>query len=92
MPRTKRATSNLAARDTFHVVGPSGDLAVKGPAGPQAPGALALVTAQGRALKWGAPIEFTVERRTLFGPPATLYRVVRDEDGTIKTYTINAED
>ena len=92
MPRTKRATSTLAARDTYHVVGPSGDLAVKGPAGPQDPAALALVVAQAHAITAAEPVELRVERRTLFGPPVSLYRVVLDEEGVVKTYTINAED
>lgn len=33
-----------------------------------------------------------VERRTLFGNPVELYRIIRDEDGVIRTYTINLED
>jgi hypothetical protein len=92
MPRKKRATSTLAARDTYHVVGPSGDLAVKGPAGPQDPGALALVVAQAHAITAPDPIELRVERRTLFGPPVTLYRVVLDAEGVVKTFTVNHVD
>jgi hypothetical protein len=39
------------------------------------------------------PAELTVERRDLFGPPATLYRVTRDEDsGIIRSTTISRED
>ena len=86
MPRTKKS-STLAARDTYHVVGPSGsDLDVKG----EAPHAL--VVAQGRAERWGSEVTLTVERRSLFGPSAMLYRVDRTSDGMVYTTTTNAED
>jgi hypothetical protein len=83
---SRKKTGTLAARDTYHVLGPQGELAVKG-AAPHA-----LVTAQGRAQRMDGEVTLTVERRSLFGPSATLYRVVRTEDGTVYTSTINAED
>lgn len=87
MPRKRKRTSDLAARDTFHVIGPQGELAVKG-AAPHA-----LVTAHERALRtFTEPVTLTVERRSLFGPAAQLYRVVRDEDGSITTHTIQSVD
>lgn len=87
MPRKKRATSTLAARDTFHVIGPQGELAVKG----EAPHAL--VTAQERAMRnFAAPVELIVERRSLFGPAAQLYSVTRTELGHIHTRTIESVD
>lgn len=85
MPRTQKS-STLAARDTYHVVGPTGELAVKG----EAPHAL--VVAQGRAERWGSEVTLTVERRSLFGPVAKLYRVDRTQDGAVYTTTTNAED
>lgn len=86
MPRKKRS-STLAGRDTFHVLGPAGELAVKGAA------AHAMVTAQERAMRaFTDPVTLTVERRSLFGPAATLYRVTRAQDGTIYTTTITTED
>lgn len=86
MPRTNK-TSTLAARDTYHVIGPSGELAVKG----EAPHAL--VVAQGLAERWsdGDPVTLIVTRKSLFGPSAKLYRVDR-KDGTIYTTTISSED
>jgi hypothetical protein len=87
MARKTKSTSVLAARDTYHVVGPEGDLAVKG-AAPHA-----LVTAHERAMRqYMGAVTLTVERRTVFGPRAPLYRVVRDEHGTIYTQTLSVED
>lgn len=76
----------LAARDTFHVLGPDGERAVKG-AAPHA-----LNVAQRRAEMEPEPITLTVERQSLFGPATPLYRVVRDEHGTILTFVISQED
>lgn len=83
MARTKqRKPAVSSGRDTFHVVGPGGELAVKGEA------AHALVVAQ-RKVK----TELTVERRSLFGPAATLYRITFDpHDRIVRTYIVNAED
>jgi hypothetical protein len=86
MPRKRQTSAALAARDTYHVVGPQGDLAVKG-AAPHA-----LVTAQGRALRMDGEVTLTVERRSLFGPTTAIYLVDRIEDGTVYTTTINEED
>ena len=86
MPRKKKADS-LAGRDTYHVVGPQGELAVKGEA------AHALTTAQERAMRsFTAPVIISVKRRSLFGPESHLYQVIRDEHGAITTYTIDAQD
>lgn len=88
MPRKKKRTSpSLSGRDTFHVVGPAGDLAVKGAA------AHALVAAQERAQRnYADTVELIVERRSLFGPAAKLYRVERTESGDVLTYTIESVD
>lgn len=88
MPRKTKRTSTLAGRDTYHVLGPAGEeLAVKGEA------AHAMTTAQERAMRnFADTATLTVERRSLFGPPAELYRVVRTEDGAILTYTIEPVD
>ena len=58
---------------------------------PYGPGS-ALIVTQRLAELAGAEVELTIERRDLFGPPAPLYRVVRDEDGTVTTFTISEED
>ena len=92
MPRKTKRTQDLSARDTYHVVGPTGDLAVKGPAGPQDPAAIALVTAQGQATHAKVPVTYHVERRSLFGPSVRLYRVERTEDGRVLTWKIEAVD
>lgn len=87
MPRKKRASSTLAGRDTYHVVGPQGELAVKGEA------AHALVTAQERAMRnFADEVTLTVERRVLFGPAATLYRVTRTKDGSILSRAVDPQD
>lgn len=54
--------------------------------------AVTLKLAQARALDQDDPVTYTVERRDLFGPPALLYRVDRDEDGIVLTTTISEED
>lgn len=87
MPRKRRASSTLAARDTYHVVGPRGELAVKGEA------AHALVTAQERAMRnFADEVTLTVERRSLFGPTTTLYRVTRTEDGRVLSRAVDPQD
>ena len=81
---TKRAPVGTA-RDTYHVMAPKDtQLAVKDAA------QTALVRAQTLAYDGEPGLELRVERRTLFGPPVTLYRVVRDEEG-VSTYP-NEED
>jgi hypothetical protein len=48
--------------------------------------------AQRMAEKHTEPATLYVERRSLFGPAAKLYRVSRDEHGIVTTTTVNAED
>lgn len=57
----------------------------------QAEPSVALVRAQDKAQRI-EPDSFTVVRRPLFGPTVELYRVVRDEHGTVLTYTLKRED
>lgn len=81
--RTKRQDS-LDSKDTFHVIGPAGELAVTG-YGPQ----VGLTMAQEQALRaFTAPAVLTVERQSLFGPRTPIYRVIRDEEGTISSFTL----
>jgi hypothetical protein len=56
-----------------------------------APG-VALVLAHAEAGRHSRAVALTVERRDLFGPAVTLFRVERDEDGIILTYTLSNED
>lgn len=85
MRRRKRDTV-LAGRDTFVVLDSAGaQLAVKG-AAPHA-----LNAAQHAAEKAEGKIVLTVDRRSLFGPPVTLYHVTRTEDGIVFT-DANPED
>ena len=74
--------------DAYRVLDAAGkELAVRGMK------ALALIAAQERALRnYTEPTQLIVERRSLFGQPVTLYRVVREEDGAVSTYTVNRED
>jgi hypothetical protein len=82
----KRKPAALTGRDTYHVVGPEGELAVKG-AAPHA-----LTTAQERAMRaYTEPVTLTVERHALFGPVVTLYRVARSAHGVIRTHIIEPE-
>lgn len=52
----------------------------------------ALIVTQKMAEKAEEETSFTIERRSLFGPAAPLYRVVRTEDGHVITTTISNED
>lgn len=52
----------------------------------------ALVRAQRRAEQAEKETSLEIERRTLFGPPVRLTRVVRDEDGVVHTLTLSHED
>ena len=45
----------------------------------------ALIMAQKLAEKSLEPVAMTVQVKSLFGDPDTLYRVVRDEDGVVLT-------
>jgi len=72
---------------TFHVF--DGDGNERTPAQPVQ--ALALVRAQ-KLAQDDVVDTFYVERHTLFGPPVELFRVLREEDGSVSTYTINPED
>jgi hypothetical protein len=94
----KRATRKRAyaepklGRTTYHVVDQNGnDLRP-----PQAAAPLALVKAQEIVSRWGEDGDeaaLTVVRRTVFGDPVDLYRVVRDpETGIVRTYTTSLED
>lgn len=52
----------------------------------------ALTSTQTFALNGPDEGVYTVERRTLFGPPTQLYRVTRTEDGAVHTLTLTKED
>jgi hypothetical protein len=82
-----RKNESLAGRDTFHVVGPPGFEIVKGAA------AHALNRAQ-RFLEvsMNRPFTLYVERRSVIGPSAKLYRVDRLKDGSVVTTTIESVD
>lgn len=94
---TGRASAeSTAARDTYHILGPNGaELDVRGydPSFPtDTQDRLALGIAQQRAFDFEAPATLTVERRSLFGPAVTVYRVVHEEDNAVVTYIVNAVD
>lgn len=78
----------VVGKDSYVVLDPEGNvLAEKG----YQP--LALLAAQEHALRsYIEPTTLTVERRSLFGPATTLYRVVRDEDRNVIAYTISSQD
>lgn len=94
----KRASEPRLGRTTYHVVDQNGnDLRPPQSETVQNGGAgLALVKAQEIASRWGEDGDeavITVERRTLFGDPVELYRVVRDpETGIVRTFTTSLED
>lgn len=86
MARIKR-TATLYSRDTFHVHTANGSqLAVKG----EAPHAL--VVAQGIAERSTDEVVLTVDRKSLFGPSVTLFRVTRTETGDVFTNHVNNVD
>jgi hypothetical protein len=89
--RTVRRDAPVTSGTTFHILDQEGhDLR-----GPQATSGLAVSRALNIIQRWGEDGDeatLYIERRTLFGSPVELYRLVRDEDGTITTYTTNLED
>lgn len=87
MSRRIRRTQTIYSKDTFHVHTANGSqLAVKG----EAPHAL--VVAQGVAERSTEEVVLTVDRKSLFGPSVTLFRVTRDEAGAVFTNTVSRED
>lgn len=92
--RRKKKTADEyvpAVRDTYHVLGPDGEI----PTRPltQTHPMFALTKAQMIALdEYREPAVLTVQRRALFGPPVDLFRVTRDEEGVVYTKTITNED
>jgi hypothetical protein len=87
MARAKKGTVPVG-NEAYRVLTEDGrEIAIKGMK------SLALLAAQERAQRdYTEPVKLVVERRTLFGAPVILYRVVRDEDGVIHSATINAVD
>jgi hypothetical protein len=75
-----------ADKDTYHVLDPKGVQI-----GTKTEAAHALVFAHRAAEQYPTEVVLTVERRTLFGPAVALYRVTRDEGGTVFT-NANRED
>lgn len=89
--RTVRRDRPVTSGTTFHILDQEGhDLR-----GAQAtPGlaisrALNIIQRQGED---GDEATLYIERRTLFGSPVELHRIVRQEDGSIITYTTSRED
>jgi hypothetical protein len=82
--KKQRKPAALSGRDSFHVIGPEGELAAKG----EATHALNVAT---RFAERGAP-KLTVVRRSLFGPETTLYRVDRSEHGVVFTTPVDTQD
>ena len=89
--RTVRKDPPVTGGTTYHVLDQEGhDLL-----GPQSHPPIALVKAQDWIQRKGVDGDegtLYIERRTLFGDPVELYRVVRYEDGSIQTFIMNRED
>jgi hypothetical protein len=82
MARRKKSSPPVEGRDSFHVLTDTGaQLSTKG-AAPHA-----LLVAQRAAEQSKEEITLTVERRSLFGPKVTIYRVTRVESGAVFTNT-----
>lgn len=88
MPRKRKKPAAPAGRDTYHVM--LGDVEVKVTGhGPK----VCLLLAEEYLQRQAADeTEVIVERRTLLGPAAPLYRVVRDEHGNVQAFTLDAQD
>lgn len=89
--RTRRCTTTKPAplgRTTWVILAPNGDVLRENSFGPGAN----LAVAQQLVGRDECPAKLTIERRDLFGAPARLYRVVRDEDGNAYTAIISQED
>lgn len=90
MRRPRRKVDPVVGRDEFFIVSRDGRIRAK-----HAAPSLALIEAQNRALIVGKDGDtFTVTRKTLvgYGPEVALYRVVREEDGSVSTHTLSRED
>lgn len=88
--RRKASAPEPKTRDVFVIVDEAGAAhgrPVEFPAG-------AITRAQTLALDWPGhdPVTFYVKRQSLFGPDAVLYRIMRDEQGTVWTKIISEED
>lgn len=93
MPATKsrgrRATKPAPLGKTTWAILAKGETIRENSHGPGA----TLALAQQLAGRHDSAPELLVERRDLFGSPATLYRVVRDEEtGNVSTKIISRED
>jgi hypothetical protein len=89
--RVARKDKPITSGTTFHILDQEGhDLR-----GPLLSPGVAVSRAQNiiqRRGEDGDEATLYIERHTLFGDPVELYRVVREEDGAISTYTTNLED
>lgn len=91
-PRRTKATAAPHTKDTYHVIGPDGS-EIPTREVTQTYSAFALGHAQKLALDvFTEPVALIVQRRSLFGPPADIYRVTRDEDKGVTTTTLALED
>ncbi|MDE2101482.1 MAG: hypothetical protein KGL39_29825 [Patescibacteria group bacterium] len=91
LARRPRKDAPVTSGTTFHILDQEGhDLR-----GPQALAGLALSRALNIIQRWGEDGDeatLYIERRTLFGDPVELYRVIRDEDGVVRVITTSQED
>ncbi len=89
-PRRRKAAPKPPplGKVTWAILTPNGSVLRENSYGP---GAI-LALAQQLVAKTDNPDQLTVERRDLFGSPALLYRVVRDEAGNVDTAIISEED
>ena len=89
--RTKRSSEPALGNVTFHIIDQEG-VELRPPQGNLG---VATVRAQEIVMRNyadGDEATVYIERRALFGPPAEIGHVVREEDGTVKTYITNRED
>jgi hypothetical protein len=88
MPRRRKKTEVLLTKgDSFHVMHPQdGELAIKGAAHH------ALNVGTRVAEQAPGPVTLTIERRSLFGPAATIFRIERYENGAVSAFTVDGQD
>jgi hypothetical protein len=81
--RVKKTTTPVNTKgESWQIVGPDGAIIRDTSYGEGA----TLAMAQTLAQKYDEEVELTVRWKALFGEPDTLYRVVREEDGSITTW------
>ena len=83
--RRRKVQPPPPGKETHQIVAPDGSILRNSPYGEGATLAVAQRLAQ---IDYDDEVELIVRVKTLFGDPDPLFRVVREEDGSVSTYRI----